>query len=95
MNKELVFKDEVRTTILKHAPGAAFAINRIKTVDALPVVHATWEKSNVQDDVWGGFWFRWKCSNCGHIIFHSPTGVKHYCENCGAKMDGETVGQDV
>ena len=33
---------------------------------------------------------RWKCSACGKIVRRLPYD-KHYCSNCGAKMESETA----
>lgn len=56
-------------------------VDRIKTVDAAPVVHANWTSHRtVEHD---GEWY---CSACGY----EPTvfeGVP-FCAKCGARMDG-------
>lgn len=63
--------------------GAAIAgiliqfIETLPTVDAVPVVHAHWEKVGKYD---------WQCSACKIGVPYSFTGF-HYCHNCGAKMD--------
>lgn len=61
-------------------------IDKLPTVDAVPVVHGRWEqcfedwRKQIEGD---------KCSACG--FEHYGCGIKHYhyCPNCGAKMDGD------
>lgn len=54
------------------------AIDRQPTLDYEPVVHAHWIEDNDCQI----------CSNCGEE--HSWTEYRaSYCEDCGAKMDGE------
>ena len=50
------------------------------------VKHGTWEHLGGDE---------WCCSDCGHVIttegsWEKPT--KKYCEECGAKMDGDGAG---
>lgn len=52
-------------------------IEAAPTIDAVPVVHAHWEKVGKHD---------WQCSACKIGVPYSFTGF-HYCHNCGAKMD--------
>lgn len=51
------------------------------TVEAVPVIHAKWDKGYTFPD--GAYW---KCTNCGELI--KVKVPMHYCNNCGAKMDG-------
>ena len=58
-------------------------INNQPTVDAVPMVHGRWVHLGGDE---------WCCSVCGFVIttegsWDKPT--KKYCEDCGAKMDGE------
>ena len=67
----------------------ARAIDRIPSVDAVPVVHARWvEKRWVTEYDWGVINHRTIiCNACNGEI---EDGEKTcYCPNCGAKMDGE------
>ena len=61
------------------------ALANAPTVDAVEVVHGRWE---VYPD------WRWlRCTNC-KVEFeqsHFPQ-IRHYCPNCGAKMDGDGNG---
>ena len=61
------------------------------TIDAVPVKHGTpvkhfetWLNSDLEPvkTVWIGY----ECPFCG------DTGIKNYCPNCGARMDGEQDG---
>lgn len=58
-------------------------INNQPTVDAVPMVHGRWVHLGGDE---------WCCSVCGFVIstegsWDNPT--KKYCEDCGAKMEGE------
>ena len=60
-------------------------INNQPTVDAVPVVHGRWAHLGGDE---------WCCSVCGFVIttegsWDKPT--KKYCEDCGAKMEGESI----
>lgn len=57
------------------------AVKNAPTIDAVPVIHADWEKGYTMPD---GVYY--KCSNCNELI-----KVRYpmlYCCNCGALMDG-------
>ena len=63
--------------------GLLGLIKKAPTVDAMPVVHGRWGHLGGDE---------WCCSACGFVIttegsWDKPT--KKYCEDCGAKMDGE------
>lgn len=66
--------------------GMELALNAVKaihTADVAPVVRGRWEHLGGDE---------WCCSACGFVIttegsWDKPT--KKYCEDCGAKMDGE------
>ena len=58
-------------------------INSIPAADVAPVVNGRWEHLGGDE---------WCCPVCGFVIttegsWDKPT--KKYCEDCGAKMDGE------
>lgn len=60
-------------------------INNQPTVDAVPMVHGRWVHLGGDE---------WCCSVCGFVIttegsWDKPT--KKYCEDCGAKMKGESI----
>ena len=60
-------------------------INNQPTVDAVPMVHGRWVHLGGDE---------WYCSACGFVIttegsWDKPT--KKYCEDCGAKMEGESI----
>ena len=61
----------------------AEAIKTARAADVAPVVNGRWEHLGGDE---------WCCSACGFVIttegsWDKPT--KKYCEDCGAKMDGE------
>lgn len=56
-------------------------INRLPSVDALPVKRGKWIDETFEP--WGLVHHPFKCNLCGeHAEFASP-----YCPNCGARMD--------
>lgn len=60
------------------------------TVDAVPVVHARWDRKDERQVM---FNIVWRCSECGSEIttdgIYKPFGLGwRHCYNCGAKMDG-------
>lgn len=63
--------------------GYLDAIDRIPAADVAPVVHGRWAHLGGDE---------WYCSACGFVLttegsWDKPT--KKYCEDCGAKMDGD------
>lgn len=70
--------------------GLIFLINRLPTID--PVKHGKW----IDKSEWHGTWgvCRYECSCCGYTIPRKPfsrgdgKGSK-YCDECGARMDGD------
>ena len=66
-------------------PGDRFCLTiekvmRASAADVAPVVHGKW----IHDinNLYG-------CSECMKRETMSPKKLKHYCPNCGARMDGE------
>lgn len=59
------------------------ALRNMPAADVAPVVHGRWAHLGGDE---------WCCSACGFVIttegsWDKPT--KKYCEDCGARMDGE------
>ena len=55
------------------------------TVDAVPVKRGAWEERHVEcENPWCRR--RFYCTECGDWQTYGKT---KYCQNCGAKMDGE------
>lgn len=59
------------------------AVHRLPVADVAPVVHTCWAHLGGDE---------WICPACGFVIttegsWDKPT--KKYCEDCGAKMDGD------
>lgn len=71
LNKEKIeFNEDINYFIL-YAP----------TIDAEPVRHGKWIKSEKSD-------FEWECSECGYGLTDNKLT---YCYDCGAKMDLDEV----
>lgn len=69
--------------IKKQFENAAKRVSVIPASDVAPVVNGRWAHLGGDE---------WCCSACGFVIstegsWDKPT--KKYCEDCGAKMDGE------
>lgn len=72
--------------------GEAYAvIQGMETVDAVPVVHGRWIDIDSETYTW-----KIRCSKCGHERSMMSTGQTYpmYCEDCGARMDGEGNGNE-
>lgn len=56
------------------------------TVDAVPVVHGHWEKSDIPHE-------KFCCSVCGgacwYYDYEGDVARSRFCPNCGAKMTGD------
>ena len=57
--------------------------------DVAPVVHGHWISKNPH-----GYEWTFVCSNCDYADGYPFNDRHNYCPNCGAKMDGETEGND-
>lgn len=60
-------------------------IDKCPTIDVAPVVYGRWTHLG------GDEWF---CSACGFVISTEGSWdkpIKKYCEDCGAKMEGESI----
>ena len=60
-------------------------VSKAPTIDTMPIVHGRWAHLGGDE---------WCCSVCGFVIttegsWDKPT--KKYCEDCGAKMEGESI----
>ena len=69
--------------LLHHGRPLALAYLALTEDASVPVVHTRWAHLGGDE---------WCCSACGFVIttegsWDKPT--KKYCEDCGAKMDGE------
>ena len=61
-----------------------YLIDKMPTVDAVPVVHGRWVAVPSSDMMTGK---AYKCSECGKMRYGSF--MPNYCAICGAKMDLE------
>lgn len=59
---------------------AIICVKDCTTIDAAPVVHGRWVKTNYFDVHF--------CSCCDKAT-NTRSGLPNYCPNCGARMDGE------
>ena len=73
----------------------SFAIAMIEstpTVDAVPVVHASWIYGDFDKD---GHWIsgskKVRCPECWRVFNSDNQIIWHWCPQCGAKMDGKKV----
>lgn len=88
---ELIDKQKAKQALVDLPPEldaftvqkAIEAIARVKTEDALPIVHGKWEKVKP---------IHYKCSVCG---IHVGGFISNYCFYCGAKMDVENYVDNV
>lgn len=63
-------------------------------VDAVPVVHGRWNFTDFVGEDWYSIKRAWECSICRHQVESKSKNhiyPKHmkYCQNCGAKMNGD------
>ena len=61
-------------------------VDSMPTVDAVEVVHGRWEHLGGDE---------WCCTECGNVITTEGSWVKptkKFCDECGAKMDGDRSG---
>ena len=77
-------KDAIHAVLHNQGDAAVAAVQNIKAVDAVPVVHGY----NTREDYPSLF----GCSVCGwecDDTYYCDTDILNYCPNCGAKMDGK------
>lgn len=90
MDKELIYRNDLLAAYdatHKGPPGGARRlIEKAPAVDAAPVVHAkAIHVSHLEQDAKIVFWRATeRCSKCLDNICQEW----HYCQNCGAKIDG-------
>ena len=63
------------------------ALRALPSADVVPVRHGRWIPKFDGKFQGGAYWF--DCSECGHTVAGGNLSGKHFCENCGARMDGE------
>lgn len=61
------------------------ALDKTPTVDAVPIVHASWGLLEKIDSNTSS----WYCSNCGHADEFCDDVNVPFCWHCGARMDKE------
>ena len=79
--KELIYRADVRRTLLRNYPEAAYCVERIRAVEVKEVVHANW---TLHSDGSG------TCQHCHHrqLLVWDYDNWMHYCPTCGAEMIG-------
>ena len=90
--KDLVERQAVTDLIMENDPwwGVGMTrtifdgINRLPSVDAVPVRHGKWGTRTVTNASNGTYTMN-RCSECGLTIIDRYK----YCPNCGARMDKE------
>lgn len=60
----------------------------LPSADVQPVRYGHWIPKFGGKFKGGAYWY--DCSKCGHTVAGGIFSGKHFCENCGARMDGET-----
>lgn len=96
-----------REALLKHKTlipgfiGEYVHVHRIieaPAADAAPVRHGKWEECDYIEPCVHGFGTirhtnaGLKCSNCVNVFKKDLLWKRNYCPNCGARMDGEHIG---
>lgn len=84
MPDQLIRKADARRAVLHECPSAAHVIDNIKTVDAIPVVHAHLVERIVDHEIPSHTVF--ECSSC----WNKCEAWVRYCSYCGARIDGDT-----
>lgn len=84
MPDQLIRKSDARKAVLRECPSAAYAIDSIQTVDAMPVVHAHLVERIVDNEIPNYTVF--ECSAC----YSRCESWVRYCSCCGARLDGDT-----
>lgn len=65
-------------------------IQRMPTVDAIPVAHSEWVPKEKADTPYG---LEMECAKCGFSVIVNDALCFNFCPNCGAKMNEEDNGQ--
>ena len=68
--------------------SAINALRNVPAADVAPVVHGRWGHLGGDE---------WCCSACGFVITTEGSWdkpAKRYCEDCGARMDGDSDAAD-
>ena len=77
--------------LVEMAPSKAdamAALLRMDPADVVPVRRGRWIPKFNGNFKGGAYWY--ECSECRHIVPGGLQSGKMFCENCGARMDGNT-----
>jgi hypothetical protein len=70
--------------------GAYIEVEKAPTIEAVPVVHGKWERTNITCE---DGWALYRCTNCDwHTTYYysfSASPTYNFCPNCGADMRGK------
>lgn len=89
IDREAAKKELLGWALLVRNPGymkrddAMYLLDHIPAADVAPVVHGRWAHLGGDE---------WCCSACGFVVTTEgswDTPTKKYCEDCGARMDGD------
>ena len=88
---DLIDREELlkRFELTSQANGNAirYEIKCAPTVDAQPVLHGKWERTDITEE---NGWALYRCSCCDwHTTYYysfSASPTYNFCPNCGAKM---------
>lgn len=89
MNDDLISRQAVTDLIMENDPWWCEGmtriifdcINRLPSVDAVPVRHGKWLKIHPQGI--------YECSECHQNVMTSDIDCYKFCHQCGARMDKE------
>ena len=90
---ELLMSTAITDKQREYSECVQYAVQKMPTVDAVPVRHGRWETVEDWDED-----ERYKCSVCGDEWFlevgNPEFNNMNYCPNCGARMDGKGNGNE-
>ena len=79
----------------EHCGKEKCPVYKAPTVDVVEVVHGRWVKHPKPVYMCGDLFYRYECSSCGRdrfVLCSDDRICSKYCEECGAKMDGDGNG---
>ena len=84
---ELLLSTAITDKQREYSECVQYAVQKMPTVDAVPVVHGRWERCYSRPHVYADLF--WHCSVCGGIQQYDGANLYKYCPNCGTLMDGK------
>ena len=86
INRQVAIK-EAEQMAEEHQYDFVGLLISLPSEDVAPVRHGRWIPKFNGAFSGGAYWY--DCSECGHTVTGGKLSGKHFCENCGARMDGE------